>query len=95
MDSCWIALHDYQWPGVEKTLNQVFETRRFKKAYFTDYLFYMQKTARVGWLDHVRNQWMLALGKRYCLLKSTGRKDWLMKFEKNVINLFRFLVSLL
>ncbi|HSV43479.1 MAG TPA: class I SAM-dependent methyltransferase [Candidatus Bathyarchaeia archaeon] len=93
MDACWIAFHDYQWPGVEKTLREVFATGRFRKAYFTDYLFSMQKTTRAGWRDQLRSTWMLALGKRYCELKASGRKDWLMKAEKNFINFLRFLVS--
>ncbi len=93
LDSCWIAFHDYQWPGVEKTLNEVFETGKFKRAYFTDYLFYMQKTNNAGWWSKVRAKWMLGLGKRYCVLKSTRRKDRMMKAEKNFINLLRLLVS--
>jgi len=95
MDSCWIAFHDYQWPGVEKTLREVFATGRFRKAYFTDYLFSMQKTTQTCRRDQLRCNWMLSLGKRYCELKASGRKDWLMKAEKNFINFLRLLVSML
>ena len=94
-ESCWIAFHDYQWPGVEKVLYEVFDTEEYQKAYFTDYLFYLQKTTKASWRQKLRSRWMLALGKRYCVLKGTGRKDWLMKAQKNLINFLRLLISFL
>ena len=81
IDDGYLAFHDYQWEGVNRLVKEAVLAGSYKKAYFYDSLFIIQKTKKCNWFDRLRTRVML----KACDLLEEGNKVQGKCFKKKVL----------
>lgn len=88
-----VAFHDTPWPGVGRVVSEVLETGQFRRAYFSDTLFFLTKTDKASVLDKICDRVMFHLSRSFYAVNASSRPKWVRTSQKNIIKMFRFMIN--